>query len=44
MDFKYITALSKRIHALCELLDLIKNNEDLTSLTSFIEKHWMINE
>jgi hypothetical protein len=41
MDFKYITALSKRIHALCELLDLIKNNEDLTS---FIEKHWMMKQ
>lgn len=46
MDFKYITALSKRIHALCELLDLIKNNQNVKSedLTSFIEKHWMINE
>ena len=38
MDFKYIAALSKRIQALCELLDLIKNNEDVKSLTSFIEK------
>lgn len=43
MDFKYIAALSKRIHALCELLDLIKNNEDLTS---FIEKQhsWIMNK
>lgn len=43
MDFKYIAALSKRIHALCELLDLIKNNEDLTS---FIEKqhNWIMNK
>ena len=42
MDWKYIAALSKRIQALCELLDLIKNNEDLKS---FIEKQhsWMMN-
>jgi hypothetical protein len=43
-DFKYIATLSKRIQALCELLDLIKNNEDLISLTSFIEKYWMSNK
>lgn len=43
MDWKYIAALSKRIQALCELLDLIKNNEDLTP---FIEKQhsWMMNK
>ena len=42
MDWKYIAALSKRIQTLCELLDLIKNNEDLKS---FIEKQhsWMMN-
>lgn len=44
MDWKYIATLSKRIQALCELLDLIKNNEDLKSLDliPFIEKHWMM--
>lgn len=42
MDFKYIATVSNRIHALCELLNLIKNNEDLTP---FIEKQhsWMMN-
>lgn len=35
-SFKYIAAVSNQINALCGLLDLIKNNEDLTA---FIEKH-----
>lgn len=35
-SFKYIAAISNQISTLCELLDLIKNNEDLTA---FIEKH-----
>lgn len=34
-DWKYIAAVSNRISALCELLDLIKSNEDLIP---FIEK------
>ena len=42
-DWKYITAVSNRINALCELLNLIKNNEDLIP---FIEKQqsWMMNK
>ena len=35
-SFKYIAAVSNQISTLCELLDLIKNNKDLTA---FIEKH-----
>lgn len=42
-DWKYIAAVSNRISALCELLDLIKSNEDLIP---FIEKQqsWMMNK
>lgn len=42
-DWKYIAAVSNRISALCELLDLIKSNEDLIP---FIEKRqsWMMNK
>lgn len=42
-DWKYIAAVSNRISALCELLDLIKSNEDLIL---FIEKQqsWMMNK